>query len=365
MVDRTTGKAIEFDRASVRYGQFQAVQPTDLRIEAGEFFSILGPSGCGKTTLLRLLSGFLDPTEGDVRIGGQSMVGIHPSIRPTALIFQNLALFPLMPIWENVAFGLEMRGWPKAKRRDRAHELLATVALSDHAGKMPAQLSGGQKQRVAIARALAVEPSVLLLDEPLSALDLKLRQHMRAELKQIQARTGITFVYITHDQGEALTMSDRVAVMNRGRIMQVGSPDEVYDRPDNAFVATFVGEMNVLDCRIGSGADGFAQVETAVGGFRAANPNGLRARETATLFLRPERLRLLAPGEAAENRIAARVVRRDMEGAWSTLVVETGGREMKLHLPHGGQETPPSGEVALGFASAEATILPKGEMSDD
>ncbi len=365
MTGQTTGKAIEFDRAAVRFGQFQAVQPTDLQIGAGEFFSILGPSGCGKTTLLRLLSGFLNPTEGDVRIGGKSMVGIDPSIRPTALIFQNLALFPLMPIWENVAFGLEMRGWSRAKRRERAYELLGMVALGEHAEKMPAQLSGGQKQRVAIARALAVEPSVLLLDEPLSALDLKLRQHMRAELKQLQARTGITFVYITHDQGEALTMSDRVAVMNRGRIMQIGSPDDVYDRPENAFAATFVGETNAVKGKVAAGADGLALVETALGGFRAANPKGLRAGDEAILFLRPEKLRLLAPGQAEENHLAARVVRRDMEGAWSTLVVETCGSEMKLHLPHDGRETVSSGEVALGFAATEAVILPKGEMSDD
>ena len=365
MTGQTTGKAIEFDRASVRFGQFQAVQPTDLRIEAGEFFSILGPSGCGKTTLLRMLSGFLDPTEGDVRIGGQSMLGLDPSVRPTALIFQNLALFPLMTIWENVAFGLEMRGWSRAKRRARAYELLATVALSDHAEKLPAQLSGGQKQRVAIARALAVEPSVLLLDEPLSALDLKLRQHMRAKLKQIQARTSITFVYITHDQGEALTMSDRVAVMNRGRIMQIGTPDEVYGRPDNAFVATFVGEMNALDGKVASCADGQALVETALGGLRAANPKGLRAGDAAMLFLRPEKLRLLAAGEATDNHITARVVRRDMEGAWSSVVVDAGGCPLMLHLPHDGRGALLSGEVALGFAAAEAVILPKGEMSDD
>jgi spermidine/putrescine transport system ATP-binding protein len=365
MTGQTTGKAIELAQAAVRFGTFQAVHPTDLKIEPGEFFSILGPSGCGKTTLLRLLSGFLDPTGGDVRIGGNSMVGIDPSVRPTALIFQNLALFPLMTIWENVAFGLEMRGWPKAKRRARAEELLATVALSDHAGKMPAQLSGGQKQRVAIARALAVEPAVLLLDEPLSALDLKLRQHMRAELKQIQARTGITFVYITHDQGEALTMSNRVAVMNRGRVMQTGTPDDVYDRPDSAFVATFVGEMNAMDGKVVSAMDRAALVDTALGGFRAANPKGLRPGDEAILFVRPEKMRLLDAGEDADNSIAARVARRDMEGAWSTVVVHAGGRELRLHLLHSGQGTPPSGEVTLGFSASDAVILPKGEVSDD
>jgi len=365
MTGQSTGMEIELQRAAVRFGTFQAVQPTDLRVGAGEFFSILGPSGCGKTTLLRLLSGFLDPTEGDVRIGGRSMLGIGPSSRPTALIFQNLALFPLMPIWENVAFGLEMRGWSKAKRRARAFELLETVALSDHAEKMPAQLSGGQKQRVAIARALAVEPAVLLLDEPLSALDLKLRQHMRAELKQIQARTGITFVYITHDQGEALTMSDRIAVMNRGRIAQIGSPDEVYDHPDNAFVATFVGEMNVLPGRIGSVAEGLARIDTGLGAFRAANPKGLAVGDEALLFIRPERMRLVSDATDAENRVTATVQRRDLEGAFSTLVLSAGDRVLSAHLPHQGGGDMPTGAVSLGFRAEDAVILPVGELSDD
>lgn len=296
MIASKTGMGIELKQASVNFGAFQAVQPTDLKIEPGEFFSILGPSGCGKTTLLRLISGFLDPTAGDILIGGRSMLGMGPHQRPTALIFQNLALFPLMPIWENVAFGLEMRGWPRAKRRDAAMELLATVALSDQAEKMPGQLSGGQRQRVAIARALAVEPAVLLLDEPLSALDLKLRQHMRAELKQIQARTGITFVYITHDQGEALVMSDRIAVMNKGAVVQVGSPDEIYDRPDNAFAATFVGEMNILPGRIEAVlGNGLALIATSSGVFKAANPKGLGSGELALLCVRPERMKIPAP----------------------------------------------------------------------
>ncbi|WP_417210187.1 ABC transporter ATP-binding protein [Antarctobacter sp.] len=361
----TVGTEIQLERAAVRFGAFQAVHPTDLRIGAGEFFSILGPSGCGKTTLLRLLSGFLDPTEGDVRIGGRSMLGIGPSDRPTALIFQNLALFPLMTIWENVAFGLEMRGWTRARRRERAMDLLATVALSDHAEKMPAQLSGGQKQRVAIARALAVEPSVLLLDEPLSALDLKLRQHMRAELKQIQARTGITFVYITHDQGEALTMSDRIAVMNAGRIAQIGTPDEVYDHPDTAFAATFVGEMNVIPGRVGGAADGFARVETPLGSFRARDPKGLSVGSEALLMVRPERLRLVDSANAAENSFPAAVVRRDLEGAYSTLTLSAKDCSISVHLPHQGGVDRTEGQVLLGFNSADALVLPQGDLAHD
>ena len=235
---------IELDHVTIRFGEFTAVKNVALKINGGEFFSILGPSGCGKTTLLRTISGFLDPTEGAVRIGGKDMTGIGSNKRPTALIFQNLALFPLMSVAENIAYGLRVRGIGKAERRKKAEELLALVALPGQADKAIGELSGGQKQRVAIARALAVEPQVLLLDEPLSALDLRLRQHMRAELRAIQKRVGITFIYITHDQGEALTMSDRVAVMNHGVVEQVGDGRGVYDDPATPFVASFVGENN-------------------------------------------------------------------------------------------------------------------------
>ena len=192
------GKDVRLDGVSITYPNgFTAVQPTNLEIAAGEFFSILGPSGCGKTTILRAVSGFVEPTQGRILIGGDDQRGRGPNDRPTALIFQNLALFPLMSVRENVAFGLEARGMSKRARADKADELLALVALNDQGDKKPTELSGGQKQRVAIARALAVEPSVLLLDEPLSALDLKLRQHMRAELRAIQQQTGVTFIYIT------------------------------------------------------------------------------------------------------------------------------------------------------------------------
>ena len=230
-VRTTRGMDVALVSISMKFGDFTAVQPSDLTINAGEFFSILGPSGCGKTTILRIVSGFLRPSTGKVMIGGEDMTNLGPNKRPTALIFQNLALFPLMKVWENVAFGLEARRVPKAERRKRAEELLELVALTGQGDKRPTELSGGQRQRVAVARALAVEPSVLLLDEPLSSLDLKLRQHMRAELRSIQRKTGVTFVYITHDQGEALTMSDRIAVMNQGRFEQVARTEDLYDNP--------------------------------------------------------------------------------------------------------------------------------------
>src|ERR1700741_1117179 len=255
---------VELDSVTIRFGEFVAVKSASLNIRNGEFFSFLGPSGCGKTTILRTVSGFLEPSEGAVRIGGKDMAGIGPNKRPTALIFQNLALFPLMTVSENITYGLRVRGVDKAARMKRADELLDLIALPDQGKKLVSELSGGQKQRVAIARALAVEPQVLLLDEPLSALDLKLRQHMRNELREIQQRVGITFIYITHDQGEALTMSDRIAVMNQGVIEQVGDGRWIYDGPATAFVASFVGENNPFAGKIGRADDARAVVETAL-----------------------------------------------------------------------------------------------------
>lgn len=253
---------IDLENVCCDFGTFRAVDNANVSIKPGEFFSFLGPSGCGKTTILRMVSGFIEPTRGVIRIGGKDVKGTRPNQRPTALIFQNLALFPLMPIWENISFGLEVRGVDKATRRKKAEDLLRLVDLPDAADKMVSQLSGGQKQRVAIARALAVEPQVMLLDEPLSALDLKLRQHMRAELRAIQQRTGVTFIYITHDQGEALAMSDRVGVMSQGRIQQIADPREIYNNPVNGFVASFVGENNVFQGEVEQSADGMASFVT-------------------------------------------------------------------------------------------------------
>ena len=355
------GQDIVLDQVEITYPNgFRAVEPTSLKVAAGEFFSILGPSGCGKTTILRAVSGFVQPSAGRVLIGGADMAGIGPNARPTALIFQNLALFPLMPVWENVAFGLEARGMPKAARRARAEDLLALVALGDQAGKMPGELSGGQRQRVAIARALAVEPAVLLLDEPLSALDLKLRQHMRAELRAIQKKTGVTFIYITHDQGEALTMSDRIAVMNAGRVEQVGTGDEIYSAPQTAFVASFVGEVNRLEGRIAARADGMAEIETGLGRFRGRNPQGLDLGQPAVIFIRPESMQL----GAGENRLHAHLQRRDLEGAFVNLFFDAQGHTIALHLTNSGAAQL-SGDAthALGFAANQAVILPLGPLA--
>ena len=353
------GKDVVLDQVSITYPNgFTAVEPTDLRIEAGEFFSILGPSGCGKTTILRAVSGFIAPSTGRVLIGGEDMAGQGPNARPTALIFQNLALFPLMPVWENVAFGLEARGLGRRARRARAQALLDLVALGDQAEKKPGELSGGQRQRVAIARALAVEPAVLLLDEPLSALDLKLRQHMRAELRAIQRQTGVTFIYITHDQGEALTMSDRIAVMNKGVIEQVGSSDRVYSAPSTAFAASFVGETNRFDGRVERVVGGMVEVATTQGLVRAQNPRGLAVGEVAMVFVRPEAMAL----GAGENSLTARLVRRDLEGAFMNLFFDCQGQEVAVHVTNT-QSGLPEGETTLSFAAARALALPSGPLA--
>jgi len=360
------GKDVVLENASITFGDFTALHPTDLTIRAGEFFSILGPSGCGKTTILRMISGFLETTTGRVLIGGEAMTGVGPHQRPTALIFQNLALFPLMKVWQNVAFGLEMHDWPKADRRKRALELIDLVALTDQADKFPTDLSGGQRQRVAVARALAVEPAVLLLDEPLSALDLKLRQHMRAELKQIQRKTGITFVYITHDQGEALTMSDRIAVMKEGVIQQVDTGDHLYTNPATPFVASFVGESNILRGRIEEADDAFAVVSTPQGRCRGRNRDGLTRDSEAMLFVRPENMRISDSGGESENHFHAAFARRDLEGSFVNLFFEQNDDEFIVHLPNAGAAGRDVGANALlSFDAEDGIVMAAGELVDE
>ena len=349
---------VVLDHVTMRFGDFTAVRDINLTVKAGEFFSFLGPSGCGKTTILRILSGFTEPTEGQVRIGGRDMAGIGPNQRPTALIFQNLALFPLMTVWENIAFGLEVRGVSKEKRRKRAMELLDLIAMPDAADKRISELSGGMKQRVAIARALAVEPKVMLLDEPLSALDLKLRQHMRAELRAIQRRTGVTFIYITHDQGEALTMSDRVAVMSRGRIEQVGAPSDIYDAPRTPFVATFVGENNRFAGTVASVEGGVARVDTPAGPLAGKAGEGVRPGDPAVLFVRPERMRM---GQACPNQLSARIHHVDFEGSFANLFLAgPGGGELIVQASNDGAlpSLSPGIELTLGFPPESAVVLP-------
>jgi spermidine/putrescine transport system ATP-binding protein len=364
---------VELEDVSVQFGNFVAVRDASVRIEPGEFFSFLGPSGCGKTTILRTVSGFLEPSRGRVRIGGKDMAGIGPNRRPTALIFQNLALFPLMRVWENIAFALEVKGASAARRRERAEELLELIALPGQGDKLVHELSGGQKQRVAIARALCAEPQVLLLDEPLSALDLKLRQHMRTELRAIQRRVGLTFIYITHDQGEALTMSDHVAVLREGVIEQIADGRTIYDDPATSFVASLVGENNAFSGQVKALGDGMAVVATEVGSLRARVATAARSRlkegDRAMVFIRPEALGIAEPGgEVREDRIPGRVAAEEFEGPNYHLFLEgPGGTTIKTSLVNKGL-TRTSGvgtALTLGFDPRKAVALPPGELAEE
>ena len=360
--------SVELDHITIRFGDFTAVDDCHLTIESGEFFSFLGPSGCGKTTILRAVSGFNDPTEGNIRIGGKDMRGIGPNQRPTALIFQNLALFPLMTVADNIAFGLEVRGIKYDERRRRAEELLNLIALPGQGDKMVSELSGGQRQRVAVARALAVEPGVLLLDEPLSALDLKLRQHMRTELRAIQQRVGITFIYITHDQGEALTMSDRIAVMSAGIVEQVGDGAAIYDNPATAFVASFVGENNPFRGKVTRTDAGHAVVSTQFGAMRGVNNQGLQEGDDAFVFIRPESLRL-ASGDETENVFESEVLKEEFEGSFVHLFLrgENPEKNIKLAIINDGHvpSMSPGQMIKVAFSADRGIALPYGELADE
>ena len=288
--------AVSIRNAVKRYGKTTALHGVSLDIADNAFFTLLGPSGCGKTTLLRMIAGFEDVTEGEILLFGQSIAGLEPNLRPVNTVFQNYALFPHMNVLDNVAFGLKMKRLDLEARRKQAGRMLELVHLSALAGRMPSQLSGGQQQRVALARALAPEPKVLLLDEPLSALDLKLRQAMRVELKQLQEETGITFLFVTHDQEEALTMSDRIAVMSQGRVQQVGTAREIYETPLNRFVAEFIGETNLVDAEVTLVADGQAEVVLA-SGQKLVCSGGAASPGRHALSIRPERVTVSAEGE--------------------------------------------------------------------
>jgi putative spermidine/putrescine transport system ATP-binding protein len=267
--------AVSFTQVSRHFGDVRAVDDVSFAVRDGEFFAMLGPSGSGKTTCLRLVAGFEEPDAGEIALHGQSMLGVPPYDRRVNTVFQDYALFPHLSVLDNVAYGLMVRGVAKAARHRRAQEMLELVALGGFGGRRPAALSGGQRQRVALARALITEPEVLLLDEPLGALDLKLRQQMQTELKALQRQVGITFVYVTHDQEEALGMSDRLAVFNLGRVEQIGTPEEIYERPATAFVAGFVGASNIIDAETAQRLTG----------------------ERRPFSLRPERIRIGAPVE--------------------------------------------------------------------
>ncbi|NIY68633.1 ABC transporter ATP-binding protein [Streptomyces malaysiensis] len=331
MTQPTSGGDVRLDRISKTYGSFNAVHPLDLHIPAGSFFALLGASGCGKTTTLRMIAGLEDPTTGTVRLAGEDITDLPPHKRPVNTVFQSYALFPHLDIFENVAFGLRRRGIKSVKKQ--VEEMLELVQLGDFARRKPQQLSGGQQQRVAVARALINHPQVLLLDEPLGALDLKLRRQMQLELKRIQTEVGITFIHVTHDQEEAMTMADTVAVMNSGRVEQRGAPAELYENPGTTFVANFLGTSNLIEAEI-TDKSGGDLVLTAGGGKlslpaeRCSAP--VRTGGKVLVGVRPEKITLAHAEDAGSvpegrNRITGRIADSSFIGVSTQYLITTPG----------------------------------------
>ncbi len=360
---------IEIVGVTKRFGAVTAVDDVSLSVAEGEFFGLLGPSGCGKTTLLRMLAGFESPDAGQLLLDGNDLVGVKPYRRPVNMMFQSYALFPHMSVERNVAYGLRMEGVPRREALERAHEALGLVRLEGLAGRRPAQLSGGQKQRVALARALVKRPRVLLLDEPLSALDRQIRGEMQIELKRIQHTVGVTFVVVTHDQEEALTMADRIAVMEGGKAVQIGAPEALYERPGSPFVARFLGDSNlftgVLETAGGvpSLVDGEARwLVDAV----AVERLGLVPGAEATVVVRPERMSVVSAAGAAAlpdgvNAVSGAVAETVYLGAARKVVVDLpDGRPVQIRIesraPVAAPE--PGDEVPATWAPADATLVP-------
>lgn len=344
------------------YGEVEAVRGIDLEIAGGEFFSLLGPSGCGKTTTLRMIAGFETPTSGEIRIDGVDVARTPAHERPVNTVFQNYALFPFLSVADNVAFGLRYQKVGKADSKRKVAEALEMVRMGQYAKRKPGQLSGGQQQRVALARAIVLGPRVLLLDEPLGALDAKLRKTLQIELKSLQESLGITFIYVTHDQEEALTMSDRMAVMAGGRVEQVGTPEEVYDSPATAYVADFLGSANVLDVEVVGGPEN-GRVTFSLGPDVLQCRGDVSAGTHTKLVIRPERL-LLEPTTEEAGAIDGTVVRTVYQGATTDVLVRlASGDELVVRRPseNAGQHSP--GEKVTVHCRADAMrLLPPGAL---
>jgi spermidine/putrescine transport system ATP-binding protein len=361
------GPVVEIDHVTKRFDDYVAVADADFAIGSGEFFSMLGPSGCGKTTTLRMIAGFETPTEGAIRLEGADVSRVPPHKRNVNTVFQHYALFPHMSVWDNVAYGPRSLKKDKAEVRRRVDELLDIVRLTDFAQRKPAQLSGGQQQRVALARALVNYPSALLLDEPLGALDLKLRHVMQFELKRIQREVGITFVYVTHDQEEALTMSDRIAVMNSGNVEQIGTPTEIYDRPSTVFVASFIGQANLWHGRQNGRAAEYADL-AVLGTTLKARPGDttIEPGGHATLMVRPERVRVsmepptgdvaTVPAKVTDLTFQGPVVRLSMVAADGSPILAHIGPEQHLPLLR------PGDQVHVSWEPEASLVLPAADI---
>jgi spermidine/putrescine transport system ATP-binding protein len=356
-------REIQLDRVAKRFGEVTAVDEVTLEIAAGEFFSLLGPSGCGKTTTLRMIGGFELPSSGRILLRDRDVTRDPPDKRAVNMVFQHYALFPHLTVADNIAFGPKRQGLPKDEVRRRVGEGLALVRLEGYEKRKPGQLSGGQQQRVALARALANRPNVLLLDEPLGALDLKLRRQLQLELKRIQSEVGITFVYVTHDQEEALTMSDRIAVMNAGRVEQLGTPEELYERPRTRFVADFIGTSNFLSGAIES-VEGLTAVVRLAGGDRCvtAIARGLGVGHAVELSVRPEAVSLRAVNGAGPTGAVGTINATVEQAAYlggniQYLVRSASGLPLTALAPTSGDRIPVGGEVEVTWSPGDALVL--------
>ena len=350
------GKIVEIEGVNKIYGSNHVVKDLNLSIEEGEFLTLLGSSGCGKTTTLRMIAGFEEPTSGTIMVEGERVEEKEPFERNVNTVFQSYALFPHKTIYDNIAYGLKMKKVPKAEIRERVTEMMEMVQLSGFEKRYPSQLSGGQKQRVAIARALINRPRVLLLDEPLGALDLKLRKQMQLELKRLQKKLNITFIYVTHDQEEALTMSDRIAVMHDGIIDQLASPTEIYEHPATKFVATFIGETNIYDGCITRIEDGIAVMTLENGAVSVKCPEDFSLLEYATISVRPEKMKFAAsPVEGFE--LEAQVKDYIYVGSVLKCIVSLpNGNELKIERL-AGQDLPPIGSKCYPYWKVEEAVL--------
>ncbi|WP_420567602.1 ABC transporter ATP-binding protein [Thalassovita sp.] len=354
----TLTSAIEVVNVSKNFGSYTALDHVDFKIHQNEFFTLLGPSGCGKTTLLRMIAGFESPSSGSLLLNGQEIDQIPTHKRPVNTVFQNYALFPHMTLSQNIAFGLQNLGWDKSRIQARVGQMLEMVHMEQFASRKPDQLSGGQRQRIALARALAAEPEVLLLDEPLSALDLKLRQAMRDELRTLQRETGITFVFVTHDQEEALDMSDRIAVMGKGRVQQIGSPQDIYEDPKNRFVADFIGDTNFLEGEIINLERDRATIRTSLGADITTTYQSVDGKGPATMSIRPEKIGV---GDQAEGQVfTGRVVSRNYMGGFTHYTIKVGDVELRLSRRNAQSQQHAleiGSETQIGFKDANARIL--------
>jgi iron(III) transport system ATP-binding protein len=326
--------SVTLEHVHKRFGQAKGVEDVHIHIESGEFFTFLGPSGCGKTTTLRMIAGFYFPTEGQIRFGSREVTSVPPHKRNTGMVFQNYALFPHMTVFENIAFGLQVRKLSRTETQDRVEKMMKLVRLEGYGERRIDQLSGGQQQRVALARALVIEPQILLLDEPLSNLDAKLREETRFEIKRLQLELGITTIYVTHDQAEAMSMSDRIMVMQSGEVQQIGTPHDIYHRPVNRFVASFIGETNLWEGTVAGIEGDEVQVRVSSGQIltglkKNASPQvRMAAGEKVTLSIRPESVMESTTGEEA-NTVTGAVVLAEFTGACVNYVTSVGDEQLR------------------------------------